>query len=430
MEHNEDAASLWGIDATIVQRITEAEASCDAPFLAVDRIRLHNQAKVLAAFQANRVAYAHFQPSSGYGYGDIGRDTLEKVFAQALGCEDALVRPQIMSGTHALSLALSALLTPGQTLLSVSGKPYDTLEGVIGIRPQPGSLAEYGVAYRQVDLLPGGAFDRSAIMEALRDSSVHVVAIQRSRGYDWRPSLRTVDMLDIMAEIRQARQDVMILVDNCYGEFVECDEPSQADVLVGSLIKNPGGGIAPTGGYIAGRAAAIERISFRLSAPGVGREIGSYAAMYTPFFQGLFLAPRTVADSMKVAILAAEVFAGLGYDVLPKAGESQRADIIESIAFGDAARLIAFCQGVQAGAPVDAFAAPEPWDMPGYAHPVIMAAGTFVQGASIEMSADAPMKEPYIAYLQGALTYDHGKIALMIAMQHMQKQGVLMSGHR
>lgn len=418
-----DAAGIQADESTI-RLLEKAEAACRMQFEKIAETRLFNQAKILRAFREQHVSYAHLQGSTGYGYGDIGRDTLERVFAQVLGTEEAIVRPQVMSGTHALALAFSGMLRPGQKLVYISGKPYDTLEEVIGIRDSEGSLAEYGVLYGQVDLLSDGSFDKDGICAALRDPTVHVAAIQRSRGYAWRPSLTVESINDVIAFVRSIRPDVKVLVDNCYGEFVEKEEP-RADILVGSLIKNPGGGIAPTGGYIAGTKDCVERVSYRLSAPGLGREIGSYVAGYSPFYQGLFLAPRTVADSLRVAVLASHLFADLGYDVLPEPQEPIRADIIQSIRFSSADRLVAFCQGVQAGAPIDAFVTPEPWEMPGYEHCVIMAAGTFVQGSSIEMSADAPLCEPYIAYLQGALTYDHGKLALVVALEELRKKNLL-----
>lgn len=377
-------------------------------FARTDEISLINQSKVLDAFKNNRIALRHFSPSSGYGYDDAARDTLNRLYADVFGSEDAIVSPMIASGTHALTVAMFGLLRPGDTLLFATGTPYDTLNGVIfgdGI----GSLKDYGIKCEIVPLKDGKP-DLSAIEAACSRVKPKVVMIQRSRGYEMRPAL-SVQTIRKICEIAHDR-DAKSLVDNCYGEFTEIGEPAQfADACVGSLIKNPGGGIAPTGGYICGKKSAVEMIEGRLTAPGVGREVGSYAGDYRPFYQGLFIAPHIVAQSIKTAMLFSEVFSKLGYVTSPATGE-QYDDIICSIKFGDAEKLIDFCRAVQSASPVDSFAAPEPWDMPGYDDKIIMAAGAFVQGASIELSCDAPIRPPYVAYLQGGLTFEHGIIAL------------------
>ena len=373
----------------------------------------YNQLKVISAMQQCRVNESCFNYASGYGYNDQGRDTLEEVYAAAFHTEAALVRPQITCGTHALALALSANLRPGDELLSPVGKPYDTLEEVIGIRQSKGSLAEYGVTYKQVDLLEDGYFDYPAIEKALNERT-KLVTIQRSKGYQTRPSYSVEKIGELIAFIKKKRPDVICMVDNCYGEFVEECEPLElgADVIAGSLIKNPGGGLAPTGGYIAGRADLIERIGWKLTSPGIGLEVGSYAAGYLPFFQGLFLAPHVVGQALRGAVFAASVYSRLGYRVSPEPGE-KRGCIIQSIGFNTPEELIAFCQDVQRLSPVESHVLPEPWDMPGYQDKVIMAAGAFIQGSSIEFSADAPIREPYIAYMQGGLVFEQVKAAVL-----------------
>ncbi len=376
-------------------------------------------ARVLRAFQSQRVALAHFSGSTGYAYGDPGRDVFERTFAAALEAQSALCRPHIASGTHALAVALFGLLSPGDTLVCGSGLPYDTLHEVIGLSGDaPGSLKRLGVSCDVVPLAEGGGIDLAALQRALDKPSARVVALQRSRGYSFRPSLTQEPLRQAIAAVRAARPDALVLVDNCYGEFVEEHEPTYhgADLIAGSLIKNPGGGLAPTGGYVAGRGDLVNRCAARLYAPGVGAEIGSYEPGYRLFFQGLFLAPHTVRQAICSAALGAALFERLGYEVSPGPGEL-RADIIQAVRLGAPERLIAFCRAVQAASPVDSFAAPEPWAMPGYADEVIMAAGAFVQGASIELSADAPLRPPYIAYLQGGLTYEHGRAALLAAAQ-------------
>lgn len=403
-----------------------AEDRCAAAFSRIDRIALANTEKVLDAMQAHQVAARHFAPTTGYGYDDVGRDTLERLFAELFGAEAAIVRPQIASGTHALSLCLFGVLLPGDELMYASGAPYDTLEDVIGVRGCPaGSLREMGVSYCEIPLDEKGKPDLPAIRAAMKPAT-RVVAVQRSRGYSARPSLMPKDIKPLSDMLRADFPTAVLMVDNCYGEFVCQKEPTQcgADLCVGSLIKNPGGGLAPTGGYIVGRADLVERVAFRLTAPGIGQEVGSYAGSYQPFYQGLFLAPHVVAQAMKTAVLAAAMFESLGMNTTPKPDEP-RSDIIQALELGTPERLIAFCQGIQMASPIDSMALPEPWDMPGYQHKVIMAAGTFVSGASIELSADAPMREPYTAFLQGGLTYSHGKLALSRTLDYMRRKGCL-----
>ena len=403
--------------------ISRAEADCQGVFSALEENEIRNTRRVLSAFRAEDIAVRHFAPTTGYGYDDVGRDALERVFARLFGAESAIVRPSIACGTAALSLCLFGLLLPGDHLLSAAGAPYDTMETVIGLSGSaPGNLKEMGVSYSQVEMTENQTMiDVPAVLSALRPET-RVVLIQRSRGYAWRASLRPEDMQDVIQAVHAARPDVFIMVDNCYGEFLTDREPTHygADVCVGSLIKNPGGGLAPTGAYLAGTDRAIRRIEARLTAPGLGREVGSCAASYQPYFQGLFLAPHTVTQALKTAILAARVFELLDMKTTP-AYDAPRADIIQAIEMGDPKRLVAFVQGIQAASPIDSSAVPEPWDMPGYADQVIMAAGTFVSGASIELSADAPMRPPYTVYLQGGLTYAHGKIALATALEAMEK---------
>ena len=406
--------------------IARAEGDCAKQFSAIDQIALSSTRKVLSAFANHHVAARHFSPTTGYGYDDIGRDTLEAIFCDLFGTESSIVRPQIASGTHALSMCLFGLLKPGDHLLAASGMPYDTLESVIGKNGQPvGSLSEMGVTFDAVDLMEDGSINVPAVLSAIK-SETTVVSLQRSRGYAWRDAILPRDMKAVIDAVHNMRPDIFIMVDNCYGAFVCEEEPTHlgADVAVGSLIKNIGGGLAPTGGYITGTARAIERIEARLTAPGIGREVGSYAASYQPFYQGLFLAPHTVAQAVKTAVLSARVFELLGMKSSP-AYDAERSDIIQAIEMGSPERLIAFCRGIQAASPVDSFVAPEPWEMPGYNDPVIMAAGTFVSGASIELSADAPMRTPFIAYMQGALTYEHGKLALQTALEYMDRENTL-----
>lgn len=408
------------------QLIQQAEKCCQPIFEKIDEIALYNTERVLDALQRHNVASRHFAPTTGYGYDDVGRDTLEKLFADLFGAEAAIVRPQIASGTHALSMCLFGLLRPGDELMYASGAPYDTLEEVIGVRGCPaGSLKEMGVSYCQVDMTEDGRIDLDAIRAAMKPNT-RVVAVQRSRGYSSRPSLMPEDVAPLAQMLHSEFPNACLMVDNCYGEFVCEKEPSHfgADVCVGSLIKNPGGGLAPTGGYLVGREDLIERISYRLTAPGIGREVGSYAGSYQPFYQGLFMAPHVVAQAVKTSVLAAVACEMLGMKSTP-APEERRTDIIQALELGTPERVIAFCQGIQMASPIDSMALPEPWDMPGYQHQVIMAAGTFVSGASIELSADAPMREPYLVFLQGGLTYSHGKLALIRTLEHMRKKGCL-----
>lgn len=405
--------------------IRQAEKRCQPMFERIDEIALYNTEKVLNALQSHQVAARHFAPTTGYGYDDVGRDTLEKLFADLFQADAAIVRPQIASGTHALSMCLFGLLRPGDELMYASGGPYDTLEDVIGVREcAPGSLREMGVSYTQVEM-KDGKLDLDGIRAAMKPTT-RVVAVQRSRGYSSRPSLMPQDFAPLAEMLHRDFPQCCLMVDNCYGEFVCEKEPSQfdADVCVGSLIKNPGGGLAPTGGYIVGREDLIERISYRLTAPGIGREVGSYAGSYQPFYQGLFMAPHVVAQAVKTSVLAAAICEDLHMRSTP-ASDAPRTDIIQALELGTPERLIAFCQGIQMASPIDSMALPEPWDMPGYQHQVIMAAGTFVSGASIELSADAPMREPYTVFLQGGLTYSHGKLALIRTFEYMRKKGLL-----
>lgn len=394
-------------------------------FAAVDKVAEYNQAKVLAAMQKNRVSAACFVPSTGYGYDDTGRDCLERVYADVFHTEAALVRPQITCGTHALTVALSANLLPGDELLSPVGMPYDTLQEVIGIRESPCSLKEYGVSYRQVDLLPDGGFDLEGIRRAINEKT-KLVTIQRSKGYATRPTF-SVDRIGKLIEfLKSIKSDLVCMVDNCYGEFVETIEPSDvgADLVVGSLIKNPGGGLATSGGYICGNADLVERCAYRLSAPGLGQEVGANFGVMKDFYQGFFLAPTVVAGAEKGAIFAANLYEPLGFRCVPNASET-RHDIIQAVELGSEAGMIAFCQGIQAAAPVDSYATPMPWDMPGYNDQVIMAAGAFVQGSSIELSADGPIRAPFAVYFQGGLTWYHAKLGILMSLQKMIDGGLV-----
>ena len=388
-------------------------------FAEIDRIAEYNQAKVLGAMQKNRVSAACFAATTGYGYDDVGRDNLEKVYADVFHTEAALVRPQITCGTHALTVALSANLLPGDELLSPVGLPYDTLQEVIGIRPSPCSLAEYGVSYRQVDLLADGTFDYDGIRAAINEKT-KLVTIQRSKGYATRPTFSVKQIGQLIAFCKSIKPDVLVMVDNCYGEFVEVIEPSDvgADMVVGSLIKNPGGGLAPIGGYICGTAECVSRCAYRLSAPGLGQEVGANLGLMPALYQGFFLAPTVVAGAEKGAIFAANLYEPLGFKCVPNATES-RHDIIQAVELGREEAMIAFCKGIQAAAPVDSFVTPLPWEMPGYDDKVIMAAGAFVQGSSIELSADGPIREPYAVYFQGGLTWCHAKLGILMSLQKM-----------
>lgn len=414
-----------GIEKKVLKFGKEIEGLLSERFAAIDETAEYNQLKVIKAMQDNRVSDIHFAATTGYGYNDLGRDTLEDVYASVFHTESALVRPNLISGTHALHVALSGNLRPGDELLSPVGKPYDTLEEVIGIRESAGSLKEYGVIYRQVDLLPDGSFDFDGIAAAVGEKT-KLVTIQRSKGYATRPTLSVERIGQLIAFIKERKPDVICMVDNCYGEFVERIEPADvgADMMVGSLIKNPGGGLAPIGGYIAGRKDCIDRASYRLTAPGLGREVGASLGLNQSFYQGLFLAPTVVAGALKGAVFAANVYEKLGFSVVPNSTES-RHDIIQAVTFGKPEGVIAFCQGIQAAAPVDSFVTPEPWAMPGYDAPVIMAAGAFVQGASIELSADGPIKPPYAVYFQGGLTWYHAKLGILMSMQKLKDAGLI-----
>lgn len=401
----------------IEAHMERAEERLSSAFKKAEKIALHNQERVLNAFRAEGISTRHFTPTEGYGYDDIGRDALDRVFARALQGEDALVRPQIANGTQAIFLALSALLEPGDAVLSASGLPYDTLQGAVGLREDyANALHRMHIDFHMVELLENdeNPFNLQAIQDFLIvHKEVKVLYVQRSRGYAWREAVTVDKMEKLFSLVKELRPDVHILVDNCYGTFVEEKEPTAvgADVIMGSLIKNAGGGMAPTGGYIVGKSELIERISYRLTVPGTGREVGSYAASYRPFYQGLFMAPHAVLQSLKTAMLFGEVFGALGYEVMPK-GDAKRADVVESIRFKKPEELIAFCRAVQGASPIESDVTPEPWDMPGYSDQVIMAAGTFVQGATSELSADGPIRPPYAVYMQGSLTYEHGRIAL------------------
>lgn len=399
--------------------------SLQSRFQAIDEVAEYNQCKVLGAMQKNRVSEACLLGTTGYGYNDSGRDTLEKVYAGIFHTEDALVRPQITCGTHALALALMSNLRPGDELLSPVGKPYDTLEEVIGIRPSKGSLKEYGIHYRQVDLLPDGSFDYENIRKAIHEKT-KLVTIQRSKGYQTRPSLSVSQIGELIRFVKDIKPGILCMVDNCYGEFVETMEPTDvgADMAVGSLIKNPGGGLAPIGGYIAGTKECVENAAYRLTSPGLGKEVGASLGILSSFYQGLFLSPTVTAGALKGAVFAANVYEQLGFSVIPD-GRQTRHDIIQAVEFGTPQGVIAFCQGIQAAAPVDSFVTPEPWDMPGYDSPVIMAAGAFVSGSSIELSADGPIKPPYAVYFQGGLTWQHAKFGILKTLQNMVEQGIV-----
>ena len=394
-------------------------------FEEIDKNAEYNQMKVIKAMQDNKVAEMHLSGTTGYGYNDDGRDTLEKIYSDIFKTEDALVRPQIICGTHALNVALSSNLRPGDELLSPVGKPYDTMDEIIGIRPSKGSLAEYGITYAQVDLLPDGGFDYEGIKNAINERT-KLVTIQRSKGYASRPTLSVERIGELISFIKSIKPDVICMVDNCYGEFVERIEPSEvgADMIVGSLIKNPGGGLAPCGGYIAGKKECVEQAAYRLSSPGLGKEVGATLGVNQSFYQGLFLSPVVVAGALKAAIFAANVYEKAGFVVRPD-GSEPRYDIIQAVELGSADGLLAFCKGIQAAAPVDSFVTPEPWPMPGYDSDVIMAAGAFVQGSSIELSADGPLKEPYSVFFQGGLTWYHAKLGIMMSVQKMFEKDLI-----
>ncbi|MDE7282131.1 MAG: methionine gamma-lyase family protein [Lachnospiraceae bacterium] len=411
--------SQFGISEQVLDFCTGILENLKERFQTIDEVAEYNQLKVIHAMQECRVSEACLLGTTGYGYNDLGRDTLEKVYAKVFHTEDALVRPQITCGTHALALALMSNLRPGDELLSPVGKPYDTLEEVIGIRESKGSLKEYGITYRQVDLLDDGSFDYEAIRAAVNDKT-KLVTIQRSKGYQTRPTLSVTAIGELISFIKQIKPDIICMVDNCYGEFVETIEPSDvgADMVVGSLIKNPGGGLAPIGGYIAGRKDCVENAAYRLTSPGLGKEVGASLGVMTSFYQGLFLAPTVTASALKGAIFAASIYEKLGFPVIPNSTDD-RHDIIQAVTFGTPEGVIAFCQGIQAAASVDSHVTPEPWDMPGYDSQVIMAAGAFVSGSSIELSADGPIAPPYAVYFQGGLTWPHAKLGIMKSLQNL-----------
>ena len=417
--------SQLGISDAVYQFGETAEAELRVRFAEIDRLAERNQSKVLSAMQKNRVSAACFAASSGYGYNDLGRDTLERVYADTFHTEAALVRPQITCGTHALAVALSANLRPGDELLSPVGRPYDTLEEVIGIRESPCSLKEYGVTYAEVPLLPDGSVDYEGIRAAIRDRT-RLVTIQRSRGYATRPTLSVQEIGRIVDCVKAVRPDILCMVDNCYGEFTEELEPSDvsADMTVGSLIKNPGGGLAPAGGYICGTKTCVDRCAYRLSAPGLGQEVGANLGLMTQLYQGFFLAPTVTAGALKGAIFAALLYEKLGYPVYPPSAE-KRHDIIQAVQLGSPEAMDAFCLGIQAAAPVDSYVTPVPWDMPGYDSQVIMAAGAFIQGSSIELSADGPIRPPYAVYFQGGLTWTHAKIGILMSIQKMMDRSLI-----
>ena len=425
MESLQEMYARMGIGKQVYEYGESVLEKLAGRFSEIDRIAEYNQMKVVKAMQEQKVSEACLLGTTGYGYNDLGRDTLEAVYAGIFHTEDALVRPQITCGTHALALALMSNLRPGDELLSPVGKPYDTLEEVIGIRPSRGSLQEYGVTYRQVDLLPDGQFDYENIRKALNEKT-RLVTIQRSKGYQTRPTLSVDRIGELISFIKRIKSDVICMVDNCYGEFVETIEPGEAgaDMVVGSLIKNPGGGLAPIGGYIAGKRECVENAAFRLTSPGLGKEVGASLGVLKDFYQGIFLAPTVTASALKGAVFAANLYEPLGFAVVPDGRES-RHDIIQAITFGSPEGVIAFCQGIQAAAPVDSHVTPEPWNMPGYDAEVIMAAGAFVSGSSIELSADGPIKPPYAVYFQGGLTWAHAKFGILKSLQFLVDRGIV-----
>ena len=418
---------FFDIDPKLRALGEQAEHKAREQFAQIDRIAQYNSEKVLSAFIKNGVSESHFTPSTGYGYGDRGREVMDAVLADIFGCEDALIRYNFMSGTHALTVALFGVLRPGDKMVSLTGMPYDTLHGVIGIGEKEGvsgSLKDFGIQYEQLDLMADGTVNYDAIPEAVKGAKV--AYIQRSRGYSLRPSLFVEDIEKIVQKVRQANPEAIVMVDNCYGEFVERIEPSDmgADMVVGSLIKNPGGGLAPIGGYICGRQDLIDRCAYRLTAPGLGREVGANLGVLPAFYQGLFLAPTVVSSAVKGAVFAAACYEKLGFRVVPSSREVRR-DIIQAVELKSRAGMVAFCKGIQAAAPVDSYVTPEPWAMPGYEDEVIMAAGAFIQGASIELSADGPIREPYAVYFQGGLTWYHAKLGILMSLQNMLDAGLI-----
>ena len=425
MDKNKFIKDNFGISDKTLKLVSEAEESIKEQFKHIENICEINQLRVMKAFADNRVSDSHFVATTGYGYDDLGRDTLDRVYADIMGAEDALVRHNFISGTHTISTALFAVLRPNDILVSITGKPYDTLEEVIGIQGEAGngSLKDFGVKYVQIDLKHDGTPDLEQIKFTLTHMNVKAVTIQRSKGYGWRPTYSAKDIGALIEFVKEISSETICIVDNCYGEFVETEEPTAygADLIAGSLIKNPGGGLAPTGGYIAGKQKYVELCAYRLTSVGIGKEAGASLGFNRQMYQGLFMAPHVVSQALKAAVLCSAVFEKLGFEVDPKPNEI-RHDIIQSIKFGEPDKVTAFCQGIQKGAPVDSFVTPEPWDMPGYSSQVIMAAGAFVQGASIELSADAPIKPPYIAYMQGGLTYESAKLGIMVAADKMLRK--------
>ena len=425
MDKNKFIKDNFGISDKTLKLVSEAEESIKEQFNHIENICEINQLRVMKAFADNRVSDSHFVATTGYGYDDLGRDTLDRVYADIMGAEDALVRHNFISGTHTISTALFAVLRPNDILVSITGKPYDTLEEVIGIQGEAGngSLKDFGVKYVQIDLKHDGTPDLEQIKFTLTHMNVKAVTIQRSKGYGWRPTYSAKDIGALIEFVKEISPETICIVDNCYGEFVETEEPTAygADLIAGSLIKNPGGGLAPTGGYIAGKQKYVELCAYRLTSVGIGKEAGASLGFNRQMYQGLFMAPHVVSQALKAAVLCSAVFEKLGFEVDPKPNEI-RHDIIQSIKFGDPDKVTAFCQGIQKGAPVDSFVTPEPWDMPGYSSQVIMAAGAFVQGASIELSADAPIKPPYIAYMQGGLTDESAKLGIMVAADKMLRK--------
>ena len=428
MQKNIFIKQTFNVSDKVLNLIDEAEKDVLEQFMSIEDTALINQLKVMKAFSDNHISETHFIPTTGYGYDDLGRDTLDKLYAEIFNCEDALVRHNFISGTHTISTALFGVLRPGDILMSITGKPYDTLEEVIGISGETGngSLKDFGISYIQVDLLDDGEPDFDKIADNLKKNKIKAVTIQRSKGYGDRPTYSSGKIGEIVKFVKDISPDTIAIVDNCYGEFVETVEPTQfgADLIMGSLIKNPGGGLARTGGYIAGRRDLIELCSYRLTSVGIGKECGASLGFNREMYQGLFMAPHIVSQALKAAVLCASVYDKLGFSVNPKPVD-ERFDIIQAVKLESPERMIAFCQGIQRGAPVDSFVVPEPWDMPGYSDPVIMAAGAFVQGASIEFSADGPIKSPYIAYMQGGLTYESARFGIMMSVQNMLDKGLI-----
>lgn len=417
---------VFNFNERVIEIVEAREKELIEEFKKLDDVQSYNQLKVLKAMQDSRLSDVHFSWNTGYGYNDSGRETLEKVYSRVFNVEDSIVRPIIVSGTHALTLCLTGLLRPGDEMISATGKPYDTLEAVIGIRGGNGSsLRDFGIGYKQIDILSSHEIDLDGLMSNINDKT-KMVYVQRSTGYGWRKALTIKDIKEVVDRVKSVNENIIIMVDNCYGEFLEVEEPTDVgvDVMAGSLIKNPGGGLALTGGYIVGKKKLIDLISYRMTSPGIGKECGLTFGLTRNMFQGLFMAPKVVTEALKGAILCAKVFESLGYEVCPRFNE-KRSDIIQSIKLNSEDKVIAFCEGIQSAAPVDSHVTPVPWDMPGYDSPVIMAAGAFVQGSSIELSADSPIKEPYIVYFQGGLTYEHGKFGVLKGLQSMYEKGLL-----